>query len=273
MSSAAPFDRRAIRAHRARAAPGFAKHDFLVRESARRLAERLVELSGPFPRALDLGCHTGELADAISGVAGIENIVLADASPVMASKAHADATNVLVAEEELLPFAPAVFDAALSCASLHCVNDLPGTLSQVRRALKPGGLLLASFPGGETLRELRTALMEVDSAFGGGQQPRVSPFVDVRDAGDLLARAGFVRPVADIDTVIASYTDALQLMRDLRGMGESNAHRDRLRSFTGRARLLGAAESYAAAEAGPDGRIPATFQIVTLTAWAPETNG
>ncbi|MDA1133126.1 MAG: methyltransferase domain-containing protein [Proteobacteria bacterium] len=270
MSSAAPFDRRAVRLHRDRAARGFGGHDFLVRAGAERLAERLDELEAQFPRVLDLGCHGGELAQAVAGRAGIESIVLADPSPAMAARARPQQSRVVVAEEELLPFAPGSFDAVLSCLSLHWVNDLPGTLVQVREALAPGGLLLVSMLGGETLRELRTALAEADAAGGQAAAPRVSPFVDVRAAGDLAGRAGFVRPVADIETVTASYADPLRLMTELRGMGEANAHRDRPRRFTTRATLLRAAAAHATTA---DGRIPATFQIVTLTAWTPEAAG
>ena len=270
MSSAAPFDRRAVRLHRDRAARGFSGHDFLVRAGVERLAERLDDLEARFPRVLDLGCHGGELAQAVAGRAGIETIVLADPSPAMAARARAQQSRVVVAEEELLPFAPGSFDAVLSCLSLHWVNDLPGTLVQLREALAPGGLLLVSMLGGETLRELRAALAEAETFAGHTPRARVSPFVDVRAAGDLLARAGFVRPVADIETVTASYGDPLRLMAELRAMGEANALRDRPRGFTARATLLRAAAAHATTA---DGRIPATFQIVTLTAWTPEAAG
>jgi NADH dehydrogenase [ubiquinone] 1 alpha subcomplex assembly factor 5 len=270
-SAAAPFDRRAVRAHRDRAAAGFGAHAFLKREAAVRLADRLDDIQRTFPRALDLGCHGGELGKALTGHGGIEWIVSADPSPAMAAAARArePARAAVAAEEELLPFAPGVFDAVVSALSLHWVNDLPGTLVQIRRTLKPGGLLLVAMLGGETLRELRAAFHNAEQERGGGVSPRVSPFVDVRDAGDLLARAGLVQPVTDVDTVTVSYKDPLRLMTELRGMGESNAVRGRRRGFTGRGTLLGAVDAYSGAHAGPDGRVPATFQIVTLTAWAP----
>ena len=275
MTSAAPFDRRAVRAHRVRAAANFADHNFLVRRSAARIAEDLAERAAVhgerFGRVLDLGCHTGELAEALAKTGAVDSVVLADPAPAMVSAARARHGSHLfvAAEEELLPFSDACFDAVVSALSLHWVNDLPGTLSQVRRALRPGGLLLAAMFGGESLRELRAALAEAEIVSLGRPLPRVSPFVDVRDAGDLLARAGFVRPVADVDTVTVRYGDAVRLMRDLRGMGETNARRDRPRSGTSRGVLFRAAEMYAAAHADGQGRLSATFEIVTMTAWAP----
>ena len=176
--------------------------------------------------------------------------------------------NGVVSSEELLPFAPASFDLIASALVLHWVNDLPGALVQIRRALKPGGLFLGTMMGGETLRELRAALLSGESEVAGGVSPRVSPFADVRDAGSLLQRVGFERPVADVDTVRVTYRDPLQLMTELRGMGETNALRERRRTFTARRTLLAAAASYRNQFADTDGRVRATFQLVTLTGWA-----
>ena len=278
MTSAAPFDRRALRAHRDRASPSFANHDFLVRHSAARIAEDFAEHWQPrsecLGRVLDLGCHTGELAEAVAGTAGVSSVVLADCAPAMVSSARQRGVGgwaFVAAEEELLPFAPASFDAVLSALSLHWVNDLPGTLVQIRKVLRPGGLLLATLLGGESLRELRAALSEAEAAAEARPNGRVSPSVDVRDAGDLMARAGFVRPVADLDAITVRYGDPLRLMHELRGMGETNARRDRPRAFTPRGVLFRAAEIYSAAHAGADNRIPATFHIIAMTAWAPDS--
>jgi SAM-dependent methyltransferase len=175
----------------------------------------------------------------------------------------------LAAEPEFLPFAPGSFDAVLSVLLLHWVNDLPGALLQLRRALKPDGLLLVSLLGGETLDELRQCLMEAELAEEGGISPRVSPFAELRELGGLLQRAGFAMPVVDSDRLIATYPDALALMRELRLMGEGNATAERRRSFSRRGTLLRAAALYAEKFAGSDGRIPASFEIVTLTAWVP----
>jgi NADH dehydrogenase [ubiquinone] 1 alpha subcomplex assembly factor 5 len=174
----------------------------------------------------------------------------------------------VVASEELLPFAPGAFDLIAGALTLHWVNDLPGALVQMRRSLRPDGLLLASMLGGETLRELRAALLAGEAETRGGASPRVSPFVDVRDAGALLQRTGFARPVADVESIDVTYADPLRLMADLRGMGETNALKDRTRAFTPRSTLLAAAAAYRAQFANPDGRVRATFQLVTLTGWA-----
>jgi NADH dehydrogenase [ubiquinone] 1 alpha subcomplex assembly factor 5 len=262
------FDRRAVRRQRERAAATLPSHDFLFREAAARLAERVDEVRRTFPVALDLGAHGGMLADALQGRGGIATLVESDLSFAMARRGQA---LRVVADEEFLPFAPASFDLALSCLSLHWVNDLPGTLLQLRHALKPDGLLLVSLLGGDTLYELRRALLEAEAETADGASPRVSPFADVREAGALLQRAGFALPVIDSDTITVSYPDALALMRDLRGMGEANALSERRRGFTRRAVLLRAAECYQAQFADTQGRIPATFRIVTLTAWAPHS--
>jgi NADH dehydrogenase [ubiquinone] 1 alpha subcomplex assembly factor 5 len=260
------FDRRALRLHRARAARQPRAADFLVAEAAERLADRLDDMARRFPVALDLGCRDGVLAGVLAGRGGIERLIHADAALAFARQAPCPA---LVAEAEALPFAAHSFDLVLSNLELHWTNDLPGALLQLRRALKPDGLLLASLFGGATLRELRHALMEAELAEEGGASPRVAPFGDARDLAGLLQRAGFALPVVDSDTIEATYGDALALMRDLRAMGETNAVAERRRGFTRRGTLALAAARYGALFGRADGRIPASFEIVTLTAWAP----
>jgi SAM-dependent methyltransferase len=172
----------------------------------------------------------------------------------------------VVGDEEFLPFAPASFDLVLSCLSLHWVNDLPGSLLQIRHALKPGGLFLGALFGAGSLMELRAAFRraEQDGA------PRISPFADIRDAGALLQRAGFALPVADRDMLGVSYGDPFALMRDLRGMGEANALSARRRNFTSRALMRAVAAHYGEMHGDEDGRIPASFEILQLTGWAPD---
>jgi NADH dehydrogenase [ubiquinone] 1 alpha subcomplex assembly factor 5 len=262
----AVFDRRAVRGHRERAAAAPRTADFLVAEAAERLADRLDDIARRFPLALDLGCRDGIIARTLRGRGGIETLLHADCAPGYARQAPAPA---LVAEAEALPIRPGSLDLVLSTLELHWANDLPGALLQLRQSLKPDGLLLVSLFGGETLTQLRRALMEAELAEQGGAGPRVSPFADIRDLGQLLQRAGFALPVVDSDIVTVTYADALALMRDLRAMGESNAVCERRRGFTRRATLLGAVRRYAELFAGPDGRIPASFEIITLTAWAP----
>jgi SAM-dependent methyltransferase len=269
-----PFERRAVRQHRERAAAGLARHDFLFREVGERLLDRLDDVTHRFPLALDLGCHGGELGCLLAGRGGIEHLLQLDLSFAMARRAR-DAAALegagltLVADEEMLPIAPQSLDLVLSNLSLHWVNDLPGALIQIRAALKPDGLFLAAMLGGECLAELRTALIEAELEEEGGASPRLSPFADLRDAAGLLQRAGFALPLADRDEITVSYPDAIALMRDLRGMGETNAVRERRRGFSRRATLLRAAAIYGERFGGSDGRIPARFQIVYLTGWAP----
>jgi NADH dehydrogenase [ubiquinone] 1 alpha subcomplex assembly factor 5 len=257
------FDRRAARRFRERAARHWGEADFLVTEIAERLADRLDDVKRKFPRALDLGCRDGVLARVLNGRGGIETLVRMDSAFSF--------RPALVAEAEALPFKPESFDLILSVLDLHHVNDLPGALLQLCRALKPDGLLLAAVFAGETLTELRRAWMEAELAEQGGAGSRVSPFADPRDLGALLQRAGFALPVIDSETIEVSYDTAFKLMRDLRAMGETNVTADRARNFTRRNTLIRAVKTYDAA-AGADGRVMARFDIVTLTAWAPHAS-
>jgi SAM-dependent methyltransferase len=263
--AAAVFDRLAVRRHRNRAATGLAAHDFLIREVAGQLAERLADVNRRFPLALDLGAHTGQLAGTLAGRGGIETLVQCE--PAEAQARRATGLRV-VGDEEWLPFGGGRFDLVLSCLSLHWANDLPGALLQIRRALKPDGLFLAAMLGGDTLVELRQAWLEAEAA-AGGASPRVSPFADLRDVGGLLQRAGFALPVADAETIAVTYADPLALMRELRGMGEANAVALRSRRPLRRDLLLAAARAYHDRRAGPDGRVPATFQVIYALGWAP----
>ncbi len=264
------FDRRVVRLHRDRAAPAIAAHDFLFKEVAERLADRLEIIRRSFPRALDLGCHGGEMAGALLGKAGIETVVQADLSPAMASTAAANGQPTLAADEELLPFAPGSFDLVVSNLSLHWVNDLPGALIQARQALKPDGLFLAALLGGETLFELRRSLFEAEQEVTGGLSPRISPMAGLRDAAGLLQRAGFALPVADMDSITVSYPNPVRLMQDLRGMGETNAALARLKAPTRRAVIARAMERYAELFQEQDGTVPATFDVIFLAAWSPD---
>lgn len=263
------FDRQTLRKRRDRAANGFAAHDFLVREAAERLCDRLSDVSRSFPVALDLGCHTGELADTLGGRGGIQTLVQCDLSPKMAARAAANGHPSLAADEEWLPFADNSFDLVLSCLSLHWVNDLPGALVQIRRVLKPDGLFLAVMLGGGTLGHLRQSLAQAEEIHEGGFSPRVSPMADVRDMGRLLQRAGFALPVADADMISVSYGDPMRLLADLRGMGETNVVAERRKSISRRTTLLHALHLYQTGFAGPDGRVPAEFHLVNVTGWKP----
>lgn len=263
--AAAIFDRRALRRRRDRAAAA-PEPGFLFTEAAERLAERLEDVKRRFPVALDLCCRDGALGRRLAGQGGIERLIAID--PSVRFLERADGSRV-AADPEFLPFADRSLDLVLGALALHWIDDLPGTLLQLRRALRPDGLLLVSLLGGDSLCELRHALMTAEIEEEGGASPRVSPFADARQLGALLQRAGFAMPVVDTDRIVATYPDAFALMRELRAMGESNALAERRRGFTRRATLARAAAIYAETFGRPDGRIPASFEIVTLTGWAP----
>ena len=172
-------------------------------------------------------------------------------------------------DEEALPFAPESLDLVVSTLALHWTNDLPGVLIQVRQALKPDGVFMAAIFGGATLTELRQALTAAEAELLGGAGPRVAPFADTFDAAGLLQRAGFALPVADTDRVTVRYDHPLKLIADLRAMGETNVLVERARRPQSRPELARACEIYAERFAEPDGRVTATFEILTLTGWAP----
>lgn len=264
------FDRQMLRRRRDRAADRFPAHDFLVRRAGEDIVDRIAGVNRSFGIAADLGAHRGSLrtatADAALQDGKIGTLISADLSAGML--AHAEGARV-VADEEMLPFADKSLNLVTSILSLHWVNDLPGTLIQIRRALKPDGLFIAALFGGETLTELRQSLAEAEIECEGGLSPRVSPFADLRDMGGLLQRAGFALPVADTDRVTVRYADPLRLMAELRGMGETNALSERRRTPLKRGTLIRAAEIYREKFGLPDGRVPATFDIVIVTGWAP----
>jgi SAM-dependent methyltransferase len=262
------FDRVCWRKRRARTAVGFGTVNFMKMEAAERLAERLEDISRRFPTALDLGCHQGELARALAGRGGIETLVQAEITPEFLPS---EGVRV-VCDDEWLPFGAETFDAVFSVLSLHWTNDLPGALIQARRALKPDGLFMAILPGARTLQELRQCLADAECEVEGGISPRVSPFVEVRDAGGLLQRAGFALPVIDSELVRISYPHALALMHELRAMGETNALMSRRRHFSRRATLLRAVELYQERYANEEGRVEATVELITLTGWAPHAS-
>src|SRR5579884_3110275 len=268
-SAILPFDRRAWRRHRDRAARQDSV-DFLHHEAAERLIDRLDDVKRRFAAALDLGARDGRLAAALARRPGTRRVVAAEPSLAFLARVPGPEQVLRVAADpELLPFRPASFDLAVSALALHWVGDLPGALVQLRRALRPDGLFLAALLGGRTLTELRTALIEAELAEEGGASPRVSPAIDLADAAGLLQRAGFAMPVADADLLTATYPDALALLRDLRGMGETNALAARRKTPLRRATLLRALALYSERFGLPDGRIPATFEILFLTGWAP----
>jgi NADH dehydrogenase [ubiquinone] 1 alpha subcomplex assembly factor 5 len=259
------FDGRALRLHRDRAARSGCV-DFLHSEAAARLTDRLDDIGRPFRTVLDLGTYNGALSRAIERRPGTERIIAADLSFVFLRIGRG--ISVLL-DPALVSFREQSFDLVVSALALHWVGDLPGALVQLRRVLRPDGLFLAAMLGGRTLAELRTVLFEAELAEEGGVSPRVSPAADLADMAALLMRAGFAMPVADTEAITVTYADAVSLMRDLRGMGETNALSARRRTPLRRSTLMHAAVLYAERFGLPDGRIQATFEILFLTGWAP----
>lgn len=253
------FDRLAIRRHRDRAATTVAQVGPVLREVADRLLDRLDDITRRFTRALDVGGR-GVVAPQLRA-RGIDTISC-DLSATMAAINGAPA---VVADEERLPFAAHSFDLVVANLSLHGINDLPGALIQLRMALVPDGLFLASLPALGTLTELRQALAEAEDALCGGISPRVAPYPDLRDGAALLQRAGFALPVADGETIMLRYATPMALLRDLRHAGETNATIARSRTIPPRT-LFPAALARMQDE---DGITPCTLRLAMLTGWAP----
>lgn len=230
---------------------------------------RLEAIMRDFPRAVDLGARNGAFAQALAA---------SDAAPRVGLLVEADLSGRMLAgrsgmrvlaDEERLPFAPASLDLIVSSLSLHWANDVIGALVQARLALKPDGLFIGALLGGATLTELRQSLTAAELELTGGAGPRVSPFADPSDAAGLLQRAGFALPVADVDRVTVRYDHPLKLMTDLRRMGETSVLAERHPRPLTRRVLARAFEIYRQNFADPDGRLPATFEILTLTGWSP----
>ena len=269
------FDRARQRAYRARAA-ALGPSTFLIERVAEDLRDRLATVLRRFDCALDLGTPTDAVRRALAESGKVGTIIAAEASAGSTASWRLDrgdapsgAQLAVAADEEVLPFRDASLDLVVSALALQFVNDLPGTLIQIRRALKPDGLLLAALAGGDTLIELRQAFAAAEAEVEDGVSPRVAPFSDVRDMGALLQRAGFALPVADVDRITARYGSPLALMHDLRRMGATNPLLERSRRPLKRATLMRMMEVYTERFSDPDDRIRATFEVVWLSGWAP----
>lgn len=253
------FNRTLYRTRRARQVARWGEADFIKREAAARLAEALSDIARRFPLALDLASHAGEVAEAIMPQA--ERVIRCDYAAEFAPE--------VVCDEELLPFADDSFDLITSAMGLHHVNDLPGCLIQARRCLKPDGLLLALMPGARTLQELRAAWAGAAARHGFALRPRLSPMVEVRDAGALLQRAGFALPVVDSDLLTVEYASAWKLFDDLHRMGEANVLLAQSGGLASRAELAAVAAWYDEHFASDEGGVTATVEFITLSGWKP----
>lgn len=263
------FDRTLLRKRLDRAAKGYAAADFLKRRAAQDVAERLEPIMRNFAVAVDLSARTGAFREALAVSPARNRVGLLVETDLSAAMLAGRVGPRVALDEERLPFAPASLDLVVSALGLHWANDLVGALIQIRRALRPDGLFVGAFLGGVTLTELRQSLVAAESELLGGAGSRVSPFADAADAAGLLQRAGFALPVADIDRVAVSYEHPLNLLADLRRMGETSALAERHPRPLTRALLSRASEIYAERFSDPQGRVLASFEILTLTGWAP----
>lgn len=259
------FDRALLARRRARALKqATSGAEFLLIEAADDILERLGAVRRQFALAADIGTPLPLLAKRLAAGGQVARVVRID--PL------AETQPDLVTDIETLPFERQSLDLAVSALALQWADDLPGVLTQIRAALKPDGLFLAAFLGGETLTELRHSLAAAENEVRGGASPRVSPFVEVRTAGALLQRAGFALPVIDQDRRTVRYASALHLMRDLRAMGATNVLHDRDRRPLTRAVLGRTAAIYAERFSDSDGRVRATFDLISLSGWAPDAS-
>lgn len=260
------FDTKLLRARKLRALElGDEGARFLMRRAAEDLGERLATVERRFSSAAALFCLTPDAAEMILASGKADSVVRIESDERLLT-GFADS---MLADPETVPLEPESIDLAVTLMSLHEVNDIPGLLVQIRRALKPDGLFMGAMAGAGTLQELRQSLLQAETELTGGAAPRVSPFADVRDAGSLLQRAGLALPVTDLETLTVRYSTMFDLMRDLRAMGATSALVERSRRPANRNLFLRAAEIYQEQFADPDGRIRATFNIVWMSGWAP----
>lgn len=253
------FCPRTLRARKTRSAAQFSEYSFLHQWATRQMLDRLGDIKRAFQNVLHIGGRSGgDFKERFS------NLIIQD-------EVEAFAPDV-VADAQFMPYAPGSFDLILSTLDLHTINDLPGSLLQIRKTLKPDGLFMAALFGGESLHQLRQSLTEAELSLKGGISPRVSPFADKQQMGGLLQRAGFSLPVVDSEIITVTYENMFKLMRDLRGMGESNAIAKRSRANPGKALFFEAARQYQEKYAEEDGRIPAHFEIIFLLGWCPHSS-
>lgn len=280
------FNRNMKVAQRDRAAtmPDSQDYDYLRNEVAKRLVDRLLDINRKFPVAVDLGCGSGHVSKLLGERGGVEKLIQLEMSPSALKRdfqiSKSDYPEAVpptrtewysVADEEYLPLKPNSVDLVISSMSLHWVNDLPGCLDQIYKALKPDGAFLCALLGGETLQELRSSLALADMERLGGVRPHVSPFVRLSDCGNLLGEAGFNLPTVDSDALTVPYPDMFTLVDHLKGMAETNANIDRELPMS-KDSLLASASIYESMYADEDGIVPATFEVMYMIGWKPHAS-
>lgn len=242
--------------------------DFLLNEAVESLLDRFLDITHTFPVAVDLGAHTGQLAKRLQNSNHVGKVISAEANPDLLAQCPSESIPF---NEDHLPFDDNSIDLVISCLSLHWVNDLPKLLEESQRILKPGGLFLATLPGEDTLHELRESFARAELECDGGISPRVAPMVTIKDAARLLQAAGFENPIADRDRLTVDYPHPLKLMHDLRAMGETNPMFNRRKTPLRRQTLMQMMETYRSLHTNSEGRFLASFDLITMTAWKPET--
>lgn len=263
------FDRRLLRKRRARFAHEIGAREFLIAHVAREISERIELMLREFPRALDLGAYHGLLGRTVAALPSVGDMIYAESVFEYAARCPRPA---IVCDEDLLPFRSASLNLIVSGLALHRVNDLPGSLIQIRQALAPDGLFMAAALGARALIELREALLEAEGEMEGGASPRVSPFGDVRAYGALLQRTGFALPVADAEELTVVYASPRELMREVRALGGGNVLLARSKRPLHRRTLERAEAIYRARHGTPDGKVTATFQFVFMSGWGPDAS-
>ena len=261
------FDRKLLRDRRARFAHEIAAREAVLAHVAREIAERVSLMLRPFPLALDLGAYHGLLGRKVAELPSVGAMIYAESVFDFAARCPPPS---LVCDEDLLPFKAASLNLIVSGLALHRVNDLPGALVQIRRALAPDGLFMAALLGAGALSELREALIAAEAETEGGASPRVAPFGDVRAYGALLQRAGFALPVADAERLTLPYPSPREVMREIRALGGGNVLLARSKRPLARHTLERAEDIYRARHGTPDGQVKATFEIVYVSGWAPD---
>ena len=260
------FDRALLRKRRSRFAHEIDEREFLIAHVSREISERVSLMLREFPRALDLGAYHGLLGQTVAALPSVGEVIYAESAFAYAARCPRPA---LVCDEDLLPFKDECFNLIVSGLALHRVNDLPGALIQIRRALAPDGLFMAAALGARALGELREVLIEAEGETTGGASPRVSPFGDVSAYGALLQRAGFALPVTDAEMLRVVYPSPRELMREVRALGGGNVLTARSKAPLPRRTLERAEDIYRARYGTPDGKVTATFEFVFMSGWAP----
>lgn len=264
------FDRKLLRQNRARSAQNFADFSFLNHEVANRIVESLEFMKRDFDQVLEIGARDGYLSQQIKEKKKVKLIAQTEICDFLNSQ---NDENRTIADEENLPFKKNSFDLVVSCLNFHHINSIPGLLLQIKDLLKPNGIFIANFFGEENLSELAHVIFQTENEIYGGISPKMMPTIEVKTAAHLLQKAGFDSPISNFEKIEVSYSDPLNLLKDLKMMGQGNILHKRSRKFFSKRFLSGICENYRKKYSEIDEndqkseKITATFEIVTMTGW------